>query len=160
MTRRPSRDPHRSDGFESAKGIYVNFARSPVAIYVKYYPGTHTHRPKHSSLYFISDHSLLSHREYFVRRCAYTVRVQVPTFDDEESDQRALAIATKHADRPVIGVNASAVAIMGGSVRCLSTVLWGAAAMTLASRNATKAPPLPEAPVGGSSRCATVTGRD
>jgi len=69
------------DGFESAKGIYVNFLRTEKAIYV-------------------------------------------PTFGLPE-DEEALQVAEKHGDRPVVGVNATTVSVMGGSVRCLSQHLWG-----------------------------------
>ena len=84
------------DGFESAEGVYVNFARTQYAIYV-------------------------------------------PTFG-APADSEALALAAEHADRPlaVVGVDARAVAIMGGSVRCLSTFLWGAFADTV---TALRAPP-------------------
>ncbi|CAB9520660.1 Putative agmatine deiminase 2 [Seminavis robusta] len=70
-----------TDGFESAKGIYVNFLRTNMAIYL-------------------------------------------PLFDIPE-DAVALEIAQSYSDLPVVGVNASQVAIMGGSVRCLSQHLWG-----------------------------------
>ena len=72
-----------ADGFESAQGIYVNFLRTPHALYL-------------------------------------------PIFDTPVYDQMALTLARQHANRPVYAVNASQVAIMGGSVRCLSQQFWGA----------------------------------
>lgn len=70
-----------TDGFESASGIYVNFLRTQMAIYL-------------------------------------------PVFGIPEDDF-ALQVARQHADLPVVPVNASAIAIMGGSVRCLSQHMWG-----------------------------------
>lgn len=54
----------------------------------------------------------------------------IPVFGLPE-DAQALAVATTYGDRPPIAVDASQVAIMGGSVRCLSAYLWGPAASHL-----------------------------
>ena len=90
------------DGFESAEGIYVNFARTEHAVYVPVFG--------------------------------------LPT------DANALETAEAHADRPVVAVNASAVAVMGGSVRCLSSQLSGAPAQALVARAGRALPPFPPAP--------------
>ena len=86
------------DGFESADGIYVNFARTKEAVYV-------------------------------------------PTFGHAAADAKELELVAAHADRPPIAINASAVAIMGGSVRCLSTFLWGAPAEQFVASAAPSPPP-------------------
>ena len=86
------------DDFESADGIYVNFARTKEAVYV-------------------------------------------PTFGHAAADAKALELVAAHADRPPIAINASAVAIMGGSVRCLSTFLWGAPAEQFVASAAPSPPP-------------------
>jgi len=104
----PSASKWSVDGFESARGIYVNFARTEHAVYV-------------------------------------------PTFGDAEADAEALALVAKHSDRPPVAVNASAVAVMGGSVRCLSTYLWGAPAAALVARKAGPPTGAPPPPVDGNS---------
>ena len=111
------------DGFESSKGIYVNFARTPHALYL-------------------------------------------PTFGIP-ADADALARARAHADVPTVPVEASAVAIMGGSVRCLSTVLWGAVAdavvahlvpPTVAATPSLNAGPIVGVAVGGAALLVLLTG--
>jgi len=79
------------DGFESAKGIYVNFLRTQYATYV-------------------------------------------PTFGLPEHDAEALRIASAYGDVPAVAVDAGAVAILGGSVRCLSQHLWDAPADVVVAR--------------------------
>ena len=104
------------DGFESADGIYVNFARTRDAVYV-------------------------------------------PTFGHATADAEALELVTAHADRPPIAINASAVAIMGGSVRCLSTFLWGTPAEQLvALRAGLPSPAPPPPPVDDSGPLAAAIG--
>ena len=104
------------DGFESAVGIYVNFARTRDAVYV-------------------------------------------PTFGHATADAEALELVTAHADRPPIAINASAVAIMGGSVRCLSTFLWGTPAEQLvALRAGLPSPAPPPPPVDDSGPLAAAIG--
>jgi agmatine deiminase len=51
--------------------------------------------------------------------------IYIPIFGLPE-DEMALRIAKEYGDRPVVGINATAISIMGGSVRCLSQHLWGA----------------------------------
>jgi len=50
--------------------------------------------------------------------------IYLPIFDIPEDDT-ALAMARAFSDRPVFPVNASEIAIMGGSVHCLSQHYWG-----------------------------------
>ena len=80
-----------ADGFESAKGIYVNFLRTKHATYV-------------------------------------------PAFGLPESDAEALRVANAHGDVPAVAVDAGAVAVLGGSVRCLSQHLWDAPADAVVAR--------------------------
>ena len=79
------------DGFESAKGIYVNFLRTKHATYV-------------------------------------------PTFGLPESDAAALRVADEYGDVPAVAVDAAAVAVLGGSVRCLAQHLWEAPADAIVAR--------------------------
>ena len=94
-----------ADGFESAVGIYVNFARASNALFL-------------------------------------------PVFGTP-LDQLALDVAAAHSDKPVVAVNASSVAIMGGSVRCLSSYLWGSPAAVLGAQ--TVAPPAVTSTTGAAS---------
>ncbi len=52
--------------------------------------------------------------------------IYVPTYGKPQ-DEEALAIHRQHADRPIIPISMGGVALMGGSVRCLSWQIWGAA---------------------------------
>mmetsp|Transcript_1697 Transcript_1697/g.4953 ORF Transcript_1697/g.4953 Transcript_1697/m.4953 type:complete len:101 (+) Transcript_1697:719-1021(+) len=49
-------------------------------------------------------------------------------------DNEALQVATTYGDKPAIAVDAKAVSIMGGSVRCLSQHLWGEPADVVLAR--------------------------
>ena len=89
------------DGFESAFGIYVNFLRTKQALYLPVFGG------KNSS----SSNNNPQQQEQQERYGAI--------------DELALEIARNYSDLPVVPVDASRVAIMGGSVRCLSQHLWG-----------------------------------
>ena len=86
----PTIDVWEIDGFESAKGVYVNFLRTKSATYI-------------------------------------------PTFGLPEDDE-ALQIANAYGDVPAVAVDAEAVSVMGGSVRCLSQHLWDAPADVVLSR--------------------------
>ena len=59
--------------------------------------------------------------------------IYLPSFGGP-SDARALALAAAHGDAPPVLVSAESVAIMGGSVRCLSTYVWGDFAEAAAAR--------------------------
>ena len=86
----PTTDAWEVDGFESAKGVYVNFLRTKCTTYI-------------------------------------------PTFGLPEDDE-ALRIANAYGDVPAVAVDAEAVSVMGGSVRCLSQHLWDAPADVVLSR--------------------------
>jgi agmatine/peptidylarginine deiminase len=66
--------------------------------------------------------------------------IYIPLFGLPE-DATALRIAEAYGDRPVVGVNATAISIMGGSVRCLSQYLWGANADAVLARIAEETSP-------------------
>ena len=87
----PTAEAWDADGFESAKGIYVNFLRTKHATYV-------------------------------------------PAFGLPGLDAEALRVASAHGDVPAVAVDAGAVAVLGGSVRCLSQHLWDAPADAVVAR--------------------------